>query len=100
MGSQSSTASWWNLRALRKRGQRPAGNVYVTDHGVQRRNLEASGLYALPVPQADQAIAVAGLDVVLIADRNECTVEVAQVLAAKAGHFATYFRGEGLAWVT
>lgn len=74
--------SWALLAHLRKRGQRPAGFMLVTDHERQRRNLIASGAFALPLPKAEEGYLVAGLEVALFADRNEPGAEAAGILFA------------------
>ena len=95
MGSNSPT-SWTALGRLRRRGQRPAGAVFVTDDWRQRANLEAGGLFAVSMPLATEVIFAAGLEVVLIANSTEHAIVVAQLLAAAAPrYFATYFRGRG-----
>lgn len=94
MGYQCSTCSWFDLARLRRRGQVPAGGVVVTDHHIQRRNLEASGAYALPLPQASDAYLVAGLPVTLFADPTEQAIEAAQVIAgSNPRRFVTLWRG-------
>ena len=93
----ASTPSWPNLAMMRKRGQRPAAGVYVTDHGAQRSFLVAAGLYAVELPHGDEVNWAAGLDIVVIADRNTQTVEAAQRIAgSNPRYLATYWRGVGL----
>ena len=95
MGSNSPT-SWTVLGRLRRRGQRPAGAVFVTDDWRQRANLEASGAFAVSMPLAEECVFVAGLEVVMIATTTDHAVAIAQMLAAAAPrYFATYFRGRG-----
>ena len=97
MGSSSSIPSWQMLAHLRKHGQRPAGLVIMTDHDFQRRNLCASGAFAVSFPEVAEAFLVAGLDAVVIANYGEKPVEVAQLLAAaNPRYLATYWRGQGL----
>lgn len=96
----SSTPSWDSLSQLRRRGQRPAFVIFITDHGGQRRNLCDSGGYALRFPEPEEAYLVAGLDVVIIADGGGRAVEAAQDLAgANPRYLATYWRGQGLSVV-
>lgn len=97
MASSSPTPSWPLLAHLRKRGQRPAAAVFVTDHDWQRRHLVASGGFVLPLPEAADAYLVAGLDVILIATHTERTVEAAQQIAASNPRYmGAYWRGQGL----
>jgi hypothetical protein len=96
VGYPSSTCSWTALGRLRRRGQRPAGALFVTDDWRQRANLEASGAFAVSMPVAEECVFAAGLEVVLIAAPTEHAVAIAQMLAAAAPrYFATYFRGRG-----
>ena len=97
MASNSPIPSWPLLAHLRKRGQRPAGAVFVTDHDCQRRNLVASGGFVLPLPEKGDTYLVSGLDVVVIADQCERTIEAAQQIAASNPRYlAAYWRGRGL----
>lgn len=87
--------SWQALAAMRKRGQRPAAGVFVTDHYAQRRNLCAGGLFAVGFPEPREVYLAAGLDVALIADRNERSVGVALMLSeANPAYLSTFWRGE------
>lgn len=96
MGYPSCASSWTALGRLRRRGQKPAGAVFVTDDWRQRANLEASGAFAVSMPLAEECIFAAGLEVVLIAAPTEHAREIAQLLAsAGPGYFATYFRDRG-----
>lgn len=74
--------SWDLLASLRRRGQRPAGFMLVTDREWQRRNLIASGAFALPLPKEAEGYLVAGLDVALFAEREPDAIEAAGVLFA------------------
>lgn len=96
------TCSWQMLASLRKRGQRPASGVWVTDHCLQRRNLELSGQFCVMPPLPEFCYLVAGLDVHMIADRNERMSQVALNIAM--GHpseFSVLWRNERgpLEWV-
>jgi len=94
-GFSSPTPSWRTLATMRKRGQRPADGVFVTDHERQRWNLIDSGLFAVPLPKPEEAYLAAGLDVVVIAERSERAIEVAVLLASAGPAFlATYWRGQ------
>lgn len=96
MGSSSPT-NWPVLARLRRRGQKPAGAIWITDDWRQRANLEASGAFAAFPPTAEELILLAGLEVILIADPGERGVAVAEMLAGSAAKsFSTYFRGRGL----
>ena len=91
------TCSWQMLGHLRKRGQRPSGGLFVTDHTLQRRHLELGGLFTVMLPADEAAYLAAGLEVVLIADRNERSIHAAQCIAsAHPSYFATYWRDHGL----
>lgn len=97
MGSSSSTPSWQTLARLRRRGQKPAGAVWITDDWRQRANLEASGAFALALPVAQELVYLAGLEVILLANPGEEGAAVAQMLAgSSARRLSTYFRGRGL----
>ena len=97
MGFNSSIPSWALLAHLRKRGQRPARGVLVTDSDLQRRNLGSAGAFALAFPAVEDSYLIAGLEAVVIADYGEKAVEVAQLLAAaNPRYLATYWRGRGL----
>ena len=94
MASNSRT-DWALLAHLRKRGQKPAGTVFVTDHHGQRRNLEDSGGFAVFPPEADEAYLVAGLDVIFIADASARSTEMAQSFAAASPRCLwVHFRGQ------
>ena len=96
MGYQPCACSWSALGRLRRRGQKPAGPVFVTDNWRQRVNLEASGAFAVSMPIVEECIFAAGLEVFLIAGHTEQAVAIAQQLAAAGPrYFATYFRGRG-----
>lgn len=96
MGFPASTPSWQLLAHLRKRGQKPAGAVWVSDNWQQRQNLSVAGNLVLPLPTAEDVPYVAGLEVILIADPGEKATEAAQLLAgAGPRRFVTYFRGRG-----
>ena len=96
MAYQPSACSWTALGRLRRRGQKPAGPLFVTDNWRQRANLEASGAYAVSMPLAEECIFAAGLDIVLIAESTEHALMIAQLLgAAYPRYFATYFRDRG-----
>lgn len=91
-----STPSWMHLGELRRRGQRPSASLWITDHENQRYNLLASGAYALGLPQPEQVVFAAGLDVILLARRQERTAEAALSIASAAPNlFSIYWRGEG-----
>lgn len=93
---QPCACSWTALGRLRRRGQKPAGPLFVTDNWQQRANLEASGAFAVSMPLIEECIFAAGLEVVLIAGPTEHAVGIAQHLAAAGPkYFATYFRGHG-----
>ena len=97
MGYQPCACSWSALGRLRRRGQKPAGPVIVTDHWRQRVNLEESGAFAVSFPLVEECIFAAGLEVVLFAEPTELAVQIAQHLAsAGPRYFATYIRGKGL----
>lgn len=92
----NSQTSWDVLGRLRRRGQRPAGPVFVTDDWRQRANLEAAGAFAVPLPESEDATYAAGLEVVLLAAASEKVADAAQRLAAANPRtFVTYFRGRG-----
>lgn len=92
----SSIPNWMQLGQARRRGQRPCAGVWITDHENQRYNLVASGAYALELPQPEQVVFVAGLDVILLARRNEHTAETALSIALVSPNlFSIYWRGEG-----
>lgn len=94
MGYQPCVCSWTALGRLRRRGQRPAGAVFVTDNWRQRLNLEESGAFAVAFPLVEECIFVAGLEVVLLAEPTELAMDMAQYLASAGPRFfATYFRG-------
>lgn len=97
---RSSTASWHQLALLRRRGQKPAA-LFVTDDSRQRWNLEASGVFAVGLPQSDKDdYLVSGLDVVVIADFGEHSMDVARrFMTSSPRYFATYWRGRGLSVV-
>lgn len=80
--ASSSPTSWALLAHLRKRGQKPAATVFVTDHYGQRRNLEDSGGFAVLPPRSEEVFLAAGLDLIFIADRSERATQTAQALAA------------------
>jgi hypothetical protein len=93
----ASTPSWPHLSGLRKRGQRPTAGVFVTDNATQMRLLVASGCYAVGFPHGDEAVSAAGLDVVVIARRDQTAIDGAQRIAsANPRYLATYWRGSGL----
>jgi len=74
--------------------------VIVTDDSRQRFNLECSGAFAVgfPVPKDDYLIS--GLDVVIIANFSEISMQVARrIMGCNPRYFATYFRGRGLSVV-
>jgi hypothetical protein len=73
------------------------GAVIVTDHCIQRRNLEASGAFALPLPQAGDGYLVAGLDVLLLADEGSApAIDAAQIIAgSNPRRFVACWRGRG-----
>ncbi len=96
MECRASTASWSTLAHLRKRGQKPAGAVWVSDDWRQRQNLSVAGNLVLPLPSEGDAVYVAGLEVILIASPGEKASAAAQLLAsAGPRRFVTYFRGRG-----
>jgi hypothetical protein len=93
---QSSTPNWMQLGQARRRGQRPSGCVWITDHETQRYNLIAAGGYALNLPEPEQAVFIAGLDVILLARRNERTTQAALLIASAAPNlFSIHWCGEG-----
>lgn len=95
-----STPSWSHLGFLRRRGQKPADCVWVTDDARQRYYLELSGAFAVGFPAPREDYLVAGLDVVIIADLGERSKDVARrFLSASPRYFATYWRGRGLSVV-
>ncbi len=95
MGS-SPSISWSLLGHLRRRGQKPAGAVWITDDWRQMANLRAGGNFVLPLPVAAEVPYVAGLEVILIANQGEEGAAAAQLLAgANPRRFVTYFRGRG-----
>lgn len=96
MGYQPCACSWTALGRLRRRGQKPAGPVFITDNWRQRVNLEESGAFAVSLPLVEECIFAAGLEVVLIAAPTDLAMETAQYLASAGPRFfATYFRGRG-----
>lgn len=89
--------SWEVLRALRCRGQRPTGGIWITDDKGQQHNLAAGELFAVGLPLLDEAYLVAGLGVSLIANQSVHTIEVAHAVASSApALFVVYWRGEGV----
>ena len=95
MDCPPSTASWKTLGALRRRGQRPTGGIWVTDHAYQRLHLEESGVFAVELPKPDEVYLVAGLGVTLTADKTVRTIEVAHMIAsARPALFILLWRGE------
>jgi hypothetical protein len=85
------------LRALRARGQRPSGGIWITDDLGQQNNLAASELFAVGLPQLDDTYLVAGLGVSLIAEQSVHTIEVAHALASsRPALFVIYWRGADL----
>lgn len=96
MGYQPSACSWSALGRFRRRGQRPAGPLFVTDDWRQRMNLEASGAFAVSMPLVEECVFAAGLEVILVAGPTEHARQIAQQLAsAGPKSFAAYFRGRG-----
>jgi hypothetical protein len=92
--ASSSRTDWAVLAQLRKRGQRPIGTIFVTDHYGQRRNLESSGGFAVFPPSEGEAYLVSGLDVLFIADRSDRSTELAQSLASAGPRCLwVHFRG-------
>lgn len=90
----SQSTSWQRLRMLRRRGQKPALPVLVSDHlGL----LDDTGVLALSVPTDGDEELLTGLDVVAMFDKNDRTVEVAQRLASAApASLAIIWRGADL----
>ncbi len=92
--------SWSLLEALRRRGQRPVGAIWVTDRAQQRRYLQESGVFAVEVPPVEWAYWVAGLAVLLTADKCAGLIAVAQALAsAHPARLVVLWRGEAPQWV-
>lgn len=86
--------SWALLRALRGRGQRPSGGIWITDDVTQQNNLAASELFAVGLPGLDEAYLVSGLGVSLIAEQCVHTIEVAHAVASShPALFVIYWRG-------
>lgn len=89
--------SWEVLRALRCRGQRPAGGIWITDDKGQQTNLAAGELFAVRLPRLDEAYLVAGLGVSLIATQSIHTIEVCHAVASSGPVlFVVHWRGEGV----
>lgn len=96
MGYPPCGSDWASLGRLRRRGQKPADTVWITDNWRQRANLQMGGNFVLPLPLANEAPYVAGLEVILIADPGDAGEGAAQLLAsANPRRFVTYFRGRG-----
>ena len=90
-------SSWNELLRLRKRGQRPEGFLFVSDNVRQRVSIDSAGGFSVPFPSEESAYLVAGLEAVLIADRNEQSIAAALLIAgSNPSRFFTYFRETGL----
>lgn len=98
MAYPASTLSWGWLASLRRRGQKPAGPLLITDSPQQRNNLEESGAFALTVPTHDEDFLVAGLDVVLIATYSRKLVMdgLRRLVNANPRTLTVYWRGRGV----
>lgn len=81
MAYRSPRCSWRGLMTLRKRGQAPAGWVWITDNYRDRSSLEAQGEFALLPPTEGEEIACAGLSVFMVATDTEYSREVATRIA-------------------
>lgn len=81
MAYHSPLCSWQGLRTLRKRGQAPAGWVWITDDYRDRSSLESQGEFALLPPAEGDEIACAGLSVFMLAPDTERSREVAARIA-------------------
>jgi hypothetical protein len=94
VGYRPSTPSWEELAALRRRGQRPMGPVYLSpDAGYRARQWRNRGLYCLAPGGAP--VLLAGLGVLLIAPKTAQFTEYAQaVAAADPLHFQVQWEGE------
>lgn len=88
--------NWHDLAQLRKRGQRPMGLVYLADDWRVRRAIENNyGLWALPLPKAEECYLLAGLWAVMFTDRNDRTQQVAwDIAAVHPKHFSIGWKGE------
>lgn len=92
MAYRSPNCSWRGLLALRKRGQAPAGWVWITDNYADRAGLESQGEYALLPPADGEELALAGLPVFLHAAGTERSREIAARIAqASPKFFAVLF---------
>jgi hypothetical protein len=95
--SRSSAASWDSLASMRRRGQRPADGVWVTDRYDGRRAMEAHGLFAVLPPEEGQERLLVGLEAFLLADFSPRSVEIAQrMAAANPAFFSVWYRGRGV----
>ncbi len=80
---------------LRKRGQRPEGSVFLAELFEHRRNLSRRGIYALGLPPEECAIRIAGLCVVMVANRTERAIKAAgEILEARPKSFQIKWLGE------
>jgi hypothetical protein len=88
-------ADWHQLADLRRRGERPVGGVWIAQENRRRQLLAARGLFAVDVPALDQCYLAAGLDVFLLAQRQQLTVDVARAIAsAGPRNFVTAWDGD------
>lgn len=92
MAYRSPSCSWRGLLALRKRGQAPAGWVWITDNYADRAGLESQGEYALLPPEEGAELALAGLRVFMHAAGTDRSREVAaRISQANPKFFAVLF---------
>lgn len=95
MAYRSPNCSWRGLLALRKRGQAPAGWVWITDSYADRSGLEQQGEYALLPPDEGEELALAGLSVFMNAANTDRSREVAARIAqASPKFFGVLFNGQ------
>jgi hypothetical protein len=88
-------ADWHQLAAMRRRGERPIGGVWIAQDGRRRRLLAGRDLFALDVPSIEQCYLAAGLDVFLLAVREQATIDVALAIAAATPrYFVTAWQGD------
>jgi hypothetical protein len=89
------SADWQALAAMRRRGERPVGGVWIARDARRRQLLANRGFFAVGIPEPEQCYLVAGLDVFLLAPRAPKTIDIAQAIAsANARYFATMWDGD------
>lgn len=94
MAYRSPNCSWRGLLALRKRGQAPAGWVWITDNFADRFGLEAQEEYALLPPAEGEEMAIAGLSVFMHAADTERSREIATRIAQANPKFFAVLLGK------